>query len=1265
MRKILLFLIAGAIFLPSAGWSREGDCDDAKIVYLSAFEVDPNLLLILDNSESMNIIAQPTEENGYTYTTGAKEEYLYDSNITYSTPFKKDLQVIEDGWRVIGERSGKWVCAYFVKNDYSGGFGGIYEANYLNWLLNKAHLEDNPFADYGTDKFYRIELKRINTGYIKGIPRFVRDLTDEEGIAFLDTTHPKWFDFYISNDTIQGEPWYDYWYDKPASRINVARYAICELLRTDLKKINSNWEFKFCYGLMTFRNYWDPAMKIYNNGVWQDAENITNQWIPRGGELLVENGTITKEHLDNIQSHIATIEARWLTQLAEAVYEAGAYYAGTDTYFCVARGNPPIIPTIIKGPVSYAGKSPIQYWCQDNNILLITDGYPTRDTEVPPLKKLGTLQVGQTFDGAGNYQWFDYDGDGKEPPPYQELNPIASLIKWNTGASAVGCNALMKGSDDLWCSHYLDDVVEYYYKTDILKGDTYNKLQNINTYIVGFGYDSPFLKEAAEDTNPDGSYNPNNYFKPKLTKNQHRYFTATSKKKLIEGLMNIIEDIIERMSSSVAVSVSLSTSESQGEDRLVRAKFDPRGWKGYLEAYTIPYCDEHNKDFWNGPICIQKPEWEAGERLGTETKDEKDDDTWRNLGGGSNEKRMMYTRIDGSNRTEFIKGNFNYLKPLLQGTGSSLSDEEINALICWTRGEYWVNGTDTNEFNPGDKVFLPDAYDWLWSRDEGWRLFEIVYSGPRVVGAPNAWYGTESYTKFAKYCADRERVAYVGDGGGSLHCFKLMDDTSGNKNWNKGGWEKWAYIPSNLLGQIRYKAEKNHCRFSMVDLGAVKYDVYFPGYPNDGMYQDTYWRTVLIGGERSGGSQWFCLNITSPDCMTNPGSKTVLWEYEDRERLGDSYSYPEGGRIEDDDGKEKWLAFLTTGPQATGTYPYVIALDIATTTIKNTAYKSIVVYDDKDLDGSRDPGEEYAVPPLTSCSALDLKGSERFDNVIDVIYFGDTAGNLWKMKVGSGTDSWKPRILFKTKGISQPIAVSISIAFNRGYKPCLFFGSGRYLTKQDAVSTETQSFYCVIDKDPWNLSFLVPLNRSTNLNERGWNITLSPSCSGTGKEQTFSPYGTRTTNDNPVDNISKSGWFLDFGWKGCDLQTERVTEPALIYGGIVFFNSIIPDTAPCEAGGFGYFNAMDYLTAKITKEVIEGAGKITTCFLGKGAPSRPIIDVQNSVVLTQMSTGEIIKTRIKMDIKSVRIVNWGEEGIITCNVCKKNIVHSNFRQLKY
>jgi type IV pilus assembly protein PilY1 len=746
--------------------------------------------------------------------------------------------------------------------------------------------------------------------------------------------------------------------------------------------------------------------------------------------------------------------------------------------------------------------------------------------------------------------------------------------------------------------------------------------------------------------------------------------------------MNIIADIINRMSSSVAVSVSLSTSQSQGEDRLVRAKFDPSGWKGYLEAYTIPYCDEKNKDYYphTSTFCEQKPEWEAGARLGTETKKDGinyyDQDgpgeTRRDL-GSSEGKRMMYTYLGGTDRIKFNVDNISAVPDLynaLKGT-SSLDLENAKALVCWTRGEYWVDGTDT--FNPGTNKFLPETYNWLWSRDEGWRLFEIVYSGPLVAGAPNAWYGTRSYTEFAETYEGRERVTYVGDGGGSLHCFRLMDTKKNPSNWEKGGWEKWAYIPSNLLGQLQYKAEANYCHFSMVDLGSVKYDVYFPTNPDDGLSQKNNWRTVLIGGERSGGSQWFCLNITSPDCMTmtdpSPGSKTIFWEYEDRERLGDSYAYPEAGRIEDEDGKEKWLAFLTTGPQSTSTIslantntcPYIVALDIATVTVKNTAYKSIKVYDTA--------AGIYATPPLTSCSALDLKAEEvggRFNNVIDLLYFGDSAGNIWKMKVGSTTDPWKPRIFFKAEdplGQPQPISVSISIAFNKDYKPCLFFGSGRYLTKEDALSPQIQTFYSIIDKTPWVLPSTI-LKR-INLNEMLFvdEVEGTPWCAYGSRTDTFYSQGTRTTIAG-IMAPDPRGWFLDFKWAGCDGQTERVTEPALVYGGIVFFNSIIPDTEPCQAGGYGYFNVMKYLTGTIDKEIIEGKGMVTTICLGEGAPSRPIIDVQNSVVLTQMSTGEILRTPVKMPWKSAQIVNWGEEGVIECHVCKYNITHNNWRELK-
>ena len=120
------------------------------------------------------------------------------------------------------------------------------------------------------------------------------------------------------------------------------------------------------------------------------------------------------------------------TPLAESLFEAMRYYSGGPRAFI----NNPAIHT-----------SPIEYSCQKNYVILITDGMSTQDRD----------NVLQTICNSG-----DCDGDGPE-------------VTTQTS----------NGSD------YLDDVAWYMYNTDLLTDDaadakTIGK-QNGITYTIGFG----------------------------------------------------------------------------------------------------------------------------------------------------------------------------------------------------------------------------------------------------------------------------------------------------------------------------------------------------------------------------------------------------------------------------------------------------------------------------------------------------------------------------------------------------------------------------------------------------------------------------------------------------------------------------------------------------------------------------------------------------------------------------------------------------------
>ncbi len=170
--------------------------------------------------------------------------------------------------------------------------------------------------------------------------------------------------------------------------------------------------------------------------------------------------------------------------------------------------------------------------------------------------------------------------------------------------------------------------------------------------------------------------------------------------------------------------------------------------------------------------------------------------------------------------------------------------------------------------------------------------------------------------KFCYWCfrqcnLHRKKVAYVGANDGMLHAFVIgkwkegdnpdTDNIIENGYWvydpkkdSEIGKELWAYIPSNLLSELKCIAKVNYgqegstCPHkSLVDLSPSVWNVFID--PGDG--NGRRWRTVLIGGERGGGDVYFALDVTDPD---NP---IVLWEYSIIRNLavyenGSTYSFP-------------------------------------------------------------------------------------------------------------------------------------------------------------------------------------------------------------------------------------------------------------------------------------------------------------------------------------------------------------------------------------
>ena len=362
----------------------------------------------------------------------------------------------------------------------------------------------------------------------------------------------------------------------------------------------------------------------------------------------------------------------------------------------------------------------------------------------------------------------------------------------------------------------------------------------------------------------------------------------------------------------------------------------------------------------------QTPDWEAGELL----KQRHPAD------------RTVYTCVDGT-QVAFEPSN---APELTQPLGVA-NDDEAEDLINWVRGEAVSGLRDRN----------------------GWVLGDIVHSAPLLVGAPSEYFVDESYQQYLADHANRAPVVYVGANDGMLHAFAA-----------ETGEELWAYIPGALLPKLGQLASPDYCHQTFVDLSSTAFEVQIEG----------IWRTVLVGGLRTGGDCYFALDVTDP---TAPPQ--LLWEASVPE-IGASFTPPAVVRAHS--GTYLWVG---SGPDAGGAAAYAVIN---------------LVNGNLTLQGQLG-GTLSSANAMSAASVYDAD----WDGLSDYVYQGDLAGNLWRWDVRSADpDDWAYDVLFAG---DQPIQARPTLAVDEDGTLLVYFGTGRYVGAPDQADTEQRSFYCIRD----------------------------------------------------------------------------------------------------------------------------------------------------------------------------------------------------------
>lgn len=445
-------------------------------------------------------------------------------------------------------------------------------------------------------------------------------------------------------------------------------------------------------------------------------------------------------------------------------------------------------------------------------------------------------------------------------------------------------------------------------------------------------------------------------------------------------------------------------------------------------------------------------------------------------------------------------------------------------------------------------------------------LGDIVHSSPVFVGAPNLGWpdeapfpeDSEAYSEFraSLLSAPRAEMIYFGGNDGMLHGLDAGT-----------GIEKLAYIPQYLFSPeitegLNYLANPAYQHRYYVDLPPTASDVYLD------LGAGPAWRTILIGGSRAGGAGLFMLDITDPSNFSEENAQDIVaWEFT-HPNLGKTYSKPTIAMMENG----RWAAIVGNGYNATGSGTsqlLILFLDGFNDGVwtENTDYIFI------------DTGANVADAPngMASPAVVDIDGNGAADRV----YAGDLEGNLWAFDLSSSnaadwgsaysgnSDPSGPTPLFTTEtgtpSIRQPITTKPSVALhpsvpngaNTAPDLMVFFGTGKYLEETDLSSQTSQSFYGIWDHGRSQLD-------RENLGEQTFVNNVVTDSEGTQRNDI------RVLSEIEINYNTLDGWFVDLPAAG-----ERVVVDPGIRGSLVFFNTWIPNSDPCGAGGSGFLMSVE------------------------------------------------------------------------------------------
>jgi type IV pilus assembly protein PilY1 len=503
----------------------------------------------------------------------------------------------------------------------------------------------------------------------------------------------------------------------------------------------------------------------------------------------------------------------------------------------------------------------------------------------------------------------------------------------------------------------------------------------------------------------------------------------------------------------------------------------------------------------------------------------------------------------------------------------------------------YLRGDRTNEEAPTGPV-APVIY-----RDRASVLGDIVDSSPTWVGPPTSPYAAvfadkikaggsfpensgTAYATFALLEQPRLNVVYVGANDGLLHGFETGSFNGAVYNNAKNdGVEVLAFMPNEVIGGLN-NIRGNNIPPSVsgvnpaLDFSDPRYghNFFVDATPGSGdLFYGSNWHSWLVGGLGAGGAAIYALDVTNPSTFNEGNAKNLVkgeWTSATitcvnvggcGANLGNTYGVPQIRRFHDGNWGAVFGNGLNTANNSAGIFVMIVNSSTAAVsfyylpTPSNTAGNGIAFVTPVDLDG---------------------------DNIIDFVYAGDVAGNIWRFDLTSKLEtSWavSPGPLFNTGG--QPITTKLVVASTPAQtgppRIMIDFGTGSQspisLIGSPTYATGGQNLYGIWDWDMsapitgWNAKGstqyaslpeasapMGPIFTSSDL------VTQTITTTGVTRSITNAPVCWKGSTDC-ASGDSQFGWQVSLPGSSSGGAEQIVFSPTLEVG-LFIVNTLIPAT---------------------------------------------------------------------------------------------------------